>query len=388
MKKKVGFFLIGSLILLMSAINSRHSSAAAVQSESYDVLEELKLFSRAIGAVLEGYVEKKDARQLLYHAVKGMLEGMDPYTVFIDEEHYKLLQIDMKGEYSGLGAVLEMVDNQIFIKEIKPASAAQKAGLEVKDMILKVDSKDVIGLGMAEVAELLRGEAGTEVMVRVQRPTVPEPIDIKVIRELVEISAINDVRMAGRHLGYLRIDNFQEHTADQIDKAIKKLTKEGMKALIIDLRNNQGGLMTAAIDLASRFLPGDKKIVSVESRIDVQKKEHFSDGSKHLTDCDLIVLVNEHSASASEIFSAAIQDHKRGIVVGMKTYGKASVQSVVPLDDKTAMKLTTARYISPNGRVIDKVGIVPDEEVPYLVEGVEGEDQQTRKALEIFKKYR
>lgn len=383
-KRNVGVYLL-AIILCFSAIGG--FTVAMTEVGPNDIIEELKLFSKALGAIMEGYVKDVNAREMLYEAVKGMLASLDPYCQFIGKENYSLLKIDMSGEYSGIGAALELVDEVISIKEIQVGSPAEKAGLQIHDKIFKIDGDPTKGKTIADVASLLRGDVATPVTLTVWREVMKKMFDITVIREKVEIKAVNDIRTVGKAAGYFRIDNFQENTPDQLDKAIKSLTEKGAKAFIIDLRNNEGGLMSVAIQVAERFLSKDTPIVSVDSKIDVQKQKHVSSGEKKLGDFPLILLVNERSASASEIFSAAIQDNRKGTIVGKKTFGKASVQSVIPLDEQTAMKLTTARYLSPSGRVIDGVGIEPDVVVEYQTAGSKSSDEQIEKALELFKEY-
>lgn len=379
-KKTISLFFVLILTLTFSLI---FRSLQADEPEG-GIIPELKLFSKAVSVIMEGYVKDMVPRQLLYSAVKGMMTGLDPYSEFIDEEKYGLLKIDMSGEYSGLGAVLEMVGEQIAIKGIQPESAADIAGLKIHDQIVKVDETFTKGKAIAEIAGLLRGDENTKVILSILRPPATKPFDVTVIRKKIEIPAVKDVRMIGKSLGYLRIDNWQDHTPEQTTKAVEGLLASGMKALIIDLRDNGGGLMSSAIDLANSFLPKDTRLISVDSKIDVQKKQFTSPGDKTLPDFKMIVMVNERSASASEIFSASMQDNGRATILGVKTFGKASVQSVVPLDEKTAMKLTTARYLSPKGTVIDGVGIEPDVVIEY---GKPGEDLQIRKALDLFKEY-
>jgi carboxyl-terminal processing protease len=232
---------------------------------------------------------------------------------------------------------------------------------------------------------MIRGDAETQVILTVFRE--PKTWDVSLMREKIIVEAIKDIRMLGRAIGYMRISEWQDHTVEQFDKAVADLREKGLKAIMIDLRNNDGGLMPKAVDLAERFLGEGQKIVSVDSKVPEQKKEYISSGKNTLPDFALVILVNQFSASASEIFSAAIQDNKRGVIVGVKTFGKASVQSLVPLDDVSAMKLTTARYVSPEGRVIDKVGIQPDVEVQNGPPGEANADHQTLKALELLKEY-
>ncbi|MBP9866057.1 MAG: S41 family peptidase [Candidatus Omnitrophica bacterium] len=361
------------------------SSRAGLPKEG--ILEELKLFSRALGAIEEAFVNDVQPRQLLYSAVQGMLAGLgDRYTEFIDPKRYALLQIQLKGEYAGIGAMLEIVDNFPAIRSVRPDSAAHKAGLLAGDKIIRINQVTTQGLPLTEIGPKLRGEAGTALVLTIQRLD-GKVFDVEVVRETVQIEAVKDVRMVGKQTGYIWLQQWQEKTVNQVDDAVKKLREQGMRALIIDVRNNDGGLLPMAVSLSKKFLEEGRTIVSVSSKLKEQRKDYISDGDEHsYSDIKLVILVNGRSASASEVFSAAMQDNKRAVLVGVQTFGKASVQSLVPLDENSAMKLTTARYKSPNGRVIDHVGITPD----YVIENVpdgQGPDRQVLKAIEILREY-
>lgn len=364
-----------------------HSSFAEEVSPDINVLEELKLFSKTIGLILQAYVDERKPRQLYYEAVKGMMASLDPYCLFIDKKHYELLKIDIKGEYAGIGARLELVDRFPVITEIQPDSPAEKAGLLSKDKILKIGGVSMEGEAISEVTALLRGDVDTAVMLAIFRAATNQTMDISVIRQKIEIEAVKDVRIIGKSLGYMRIADFRENTAEQTGEALKTLHAKGMKALILDLRANQGGVMPEAVELAQKFLPGGTKIVTVKSKIPEQQKEYISEAKTVEANYPIVILVDGGSASAAEIFTVSMQENGRAHVIGGKTFGKASVQSVIPLDDVTAMKMTTARYLTPTGKVIDHIGIQPNEEVQNGPPGTPGFDRQTESALTYFKKY-
>ena len=357
------------------------------EEEEADIIEELKLFSKALAVIQEAYPEDVNQRQLLYKAVDGMLKSLDKFSEFIEPERYELLQIHMRGEYAGIGATLQLIDNFPAIKDLRPDSAAIKAGLLPEDKIIKINGDTTLGFSLVDAAKLLRGEEETALVLTIQRDRTHETFDVKIVREIVEIESVKDARLVGKSIGYFWIESWQDKTAEQVDKAIESLKKQGMRALIIDLRQNDGGLLPQAVALSERFLEKDKKIVSVDSKIEEQRKEYISTGKNHIGNYPLVILVNQISASASEIFTACMQDHHRGTVIGHQTYGKASVQSVVPLDEKSAMKLTTARYLSPLGRDINHIGLVPDEVVENGPAGGPNTDRQILKALEILREY-
>lgn len=351
------------------------------------LIEELKLFSKAIGAIYEAWPGDVTPRNLLYQAVKGMLGSLDKFSEFIDPERFKLLQIHMKGEYAGIGAILQMVNGQVMIRAVEPGKPAEKAGLLAGDIILKIDGVSLEKKEVGEVSALLRGEENTPVTLTISRKRPRKVFDLKIDRKKIEIQAVQDARMIGKSLAYLRLSAWQEHTTSQVEKVLEGLKEKGMKAFVIDLRDNDGGLLTQAVALAECFLPKGKKIVSVQSKIAEQRKEYFVSQNGKYANMDFVILVNEKSASASEVFSGAMQDYHRATIVGAKTFGKGSVQSVIPLDDVSGMKLTTARYATPSGRVIDMIGLTPDRVIANGPEGTAGADRQILEAIAVLRKY-
>jgi len=363
------------------------SRLAFAQNPPSDLLEELKLFSKALGAIMEGYAGEVKPRKMFYEAVRGMAQSLDPYSEFIDPEKFELMQIGIKGEYAGIGTWIKEADGFILIEKIRENSAAELAGLRIGDKILAVDGEMTQGKTAAEIGALLRGDPDTEVAMTIRRDEDEKIFEVKIIRQTFEIDAVRDIRIVGRAVGYMQITDFQEKTAEQMERGLVDLESKGMEALIIDLRNNQGGLLNQAVTLGSLFLEQGKKIVSVNSKIEVQKQEYFAADAKKIYDIPMVVLVNQFSASASEVFSAAMQDHGRATIVGVKTYGKASVQSLIPLDDVSALKLTTARYLSPHGQQIDGVGIQPNIVVEEGAPGTDSAQNQIKAALKILQQY-
>ena len=352
------FLIVGFL----ASVSLTLAAAPEVSQGVVDMIEELKLFSKAMGAIHEAYVGETKPRNLTYEAIRGMLTGIgDKYAQFFDPSMYELLQMSIRGEYAGIGVVLQIIDRYPQVMQLRPEGAAFKAGVQPGDRILKINGDSIENVDLPEVAKRLRGEADSDVQLSLLRPSVNKVVELTIKREKIEIESVKDARIVSKGIGYISIVNFQENTTEQVNQALGKLDKQGLKELIIDLRDNGGGLLEQAVDLASLFLPPNKKVVSVKSKIKEQQKEHFTSGKYAVRKDRLVILVNEKSASASEIFSACLQDYRRATVIGTQTFGKASVQSVVPLDEKTAMKFTTARYLSPLGRMIDGVGIKPDE---------------------------
>lgn len=386
-KRLAGAFIFsGAILFLLSGASPKPTAPVSSAQPNEGILAELKLFSRAMGAIEEAFVNDVQPRQLLYSAVQGMLAGLgDRYTEFIDPKRYALLQIQLKGEYAGIGAMLEIVDDFPAIRSVRPDSAAQKAGLLPGDKIIRINQVTTKGVPLTEIGPQLRGAEGTALVLTIQRMD-GKVFDVEVVRQTVDIDAIKDVRMIGKQTGYIWLQQWQEKTVDQVDTAVVKLRADGMRALIVDVRNNDGGLLPMALGLSKKFLDEGRTIVSVTSKLKEQQKVYISEGDHAYSDIQLIILVNGKSASASEVFSAAMQDNKRAVLVGTQTFGKASVQSLVPLDENSAMKLTTARYKSPNGRVIDHVGITPDYVIENSPDG-QGPDRQVLKAIELFREY-
>lgn len=369
--------------MLIGSGNFLYAQGQAVQN----YIEELKLYSKALGALLEGYVGDVEPRRMFYEAVRGMMNALDQYSEFIDPEKYELMKISIAGEYAGIGTWIKDVDGMIVIDKIRPQTAADRAGLLAGDKILAVDGVMTQGKGAPEIGALLRGEPETMVVLLIQRDETEKVFEVELKRETISVDALRDVRIVGKSIGYFALVNWQENTVQQVEEKVDELLGMGMQALIIDLRGNQGGLMTQAVALSDHFLPEGMPVVEVRSKIDVQQQLYKASGGVKKYDFPLVILVNQASASASEIFSACMQDHGRATLVGMKTFGKASVQSVIPLDEKSAMKLTTARYYSPKGRMIDSQGITPDIVVEQGTEDNPQEQLQIKAAIKILEKY-
>ncbi|RPI55168.1 MAG: S41 family peptidase, partial [Deltaproteobacteria bacterium] len=321
------------------------------------------------GSVLDlvqrNYVEEIPPQDLIYGAVQGMLTTLDPHSSFMKPEDYKELQIETKGSFTGIGIEISLNKDGI-LTVVSPieGTPAYKAGLKANDKILKIGDNTTKNMTLIESVKLLRGSKGTDVTISIYREGWRRIKDITLTRDVVPIISVRS-KMLEEGYGYIRISNFQDNTSSEMKKALKQLEKgKGLKGLVLDLRNNPGGLLEQAVEVADVFL---KKglIVYTDGRIEEQKMRFEAHPDEHLHNYSIAVLVNEGSASASEIVAGALQDHKRAIVLGVQTFGKGSVQTVIPLEDGSAVRLTTARYYTPNGRSIQAKGIEPDIEVPY-----------------------
>jgi carboxyl-terminal processing protease len=323
-------------------------------------LDELRTFTEVFTKVKNDYVEKINDRQLIDNAIRGMLEGLDPHSAYLDKEAYSELQEGTSGEFGGLGIEVGMEDG--LIKVISPIddTPAQKAGIKAGDLIIKLNDTPVKGLSLNDAVQMMRGDPGTTITLTILREGLEKPLTIAVTRDVIKVKSVRKKTLEPG-IGYLRISHFQTHTADDAQKAVTSLIEKNKKlnGLILDLRNNPGGVLSAAVGVSDLFL--DKGlIVYTKGRIKDSQLSFKAKPVDMLDKAPIIVLVNGGSASASEIVAGALQDHKRALIMGQKTFGKGSVQTILPMTDGAALKLTTARYYTPSGRSIQNQGIIPD----------------------------
>ena len=355
--------LIFSLSLLM---NSTLLSAAPAQTGKITPeplpLDILKEFTDAFASIKNDYVEQVDDKTILKNAIKGMLSGLDPHSSYLDEQSFQHLREGTSGEFSGLGIEVGMEDG--LIKVISPIddTPAQQAGILPGDLIFRINGKSVKDMELDEAVNMMRGKPGTEIELSILRKGHDTPLKITLKRAIIKVKSVKS-RLLEDGYGYVRISSFQSRTAEQLKKALKKLVKENHKkplqGLVLDLRNNPGGVLNGSVDVANLFL-NEGLIVYTQGRIKDSELRFSATHGDALHGAPLVVLVNGGSASASEIVAGALQDHHRAIIMGSTTFGKGSVQTIKPLTQKTAIKLTTARYYTPSGRSIQAEGIVPD----------------------------
>ncbi|ADJ27019.1 S41 family peptidase [Nitrosococcus watsonii] len=327
-------------------------------------LEELRAFSEVFGQIKRSYVEDVDDKTLIEDSIRGMLTGLDPHSAYLDPESYKELRIGTSGEFGGLGIEVGMEDG--FVRVVAPIddTPAKKAGINAGDLIVRIDDTPVKGMSLSDAVQRMRGKPGTDIHLTIIREGEEQPLKFTITRAIIKVKSVKS-RTLDKGYGYLRISQFQTETASNLQKAIEKLKKENggkLKGLVLDLRNNPGGVLSAAIEVSDAFLEKGT-IVYTEGR-DLESKQKFrATSGDALKGSPIVILVNGGSASASEIVSGALQDHHRAIVVGSRTFGKGSVQTILPLTENTALKLTTARYYTPSGRSIQAEGITPDIEL-------------------------
>jgi carboxyl-terminal processing protease len=324
-------------------------------------LDELRIFSEVFAKVKNDYVESVDDRELIENAIRGMLEGLDPHSSYLDKEHYTELQEGTSGEFGGLGIEVGMEDG--FVKVISPIddTPAQRAGIKAGDLIIRLDDQSVKGMMLNDAVKLMRGKPGSDIILTVVRIGEDKPIEITITRDIIAVRSVRGKTLEPG-FAYIRISNFQTNTAEDLRKSLEKLKQEnnnGLSGLILDLRNNPGGILNAAVGVSDLFLDSGL-IVYTEGRIKDSKMTFNAKPMDMIKDAPIIVLVNGGSASASEIVAGALQDHDRAIIMGEQTFGKGSVQTILPMNEEAALKLTTARYYTPSGRSIQASGIKPD----------------------------
>jgi carboxyl-terminal processing protease len=372
---------LAALFLLCLSISAPARETDTQQQEAVPAqsgalpLDEIRTFTAVFAKIKSDYVEEVDDRKLLENAIRGMLEGLDPHSAYLDKEDYLELQESTTGEFGGLG--LEVGTEDGFLKVISPIddTPAQRAGIKTGDLIIRLDDTPVKGMSLNDAIKLMRGKPGTDIGMTIMRDGEEKPIKLTLTRDIIKVQSVRQ-RMLGPGFGYLRVSSFQTHSAEDARKGIEKLMAEapgGLRGLVLDLRNNPGGTLSAAVGISDLFLDSGL-IVYTEGRVKEAQMRFSAKPEDMLNDAPMVVLVNAGSASASEIVAGALQDQKRAVIMGQKTFGKGSVQTILPLTDTEALKLTTARYYTPSGRSIQAEGIVPDILInPIIVKEVQDE---------------
>jgi len=346
-------FLVGVAIGL-----GRFHKVSALSNSTY---EDLKVFTDVLGLLQKDYVEETNSKDLVYGAIKGMLETLDPHSSFMPPTMYKEMQEETRGRFEGIGIEIEMKNG--FLTVVSPIvdTPAFKAGIQARDQIIQIEGETTKNLTLMESVKRLRGPKGSKVTIMIMREGFTKPQEFTLVRDVIPVRSVR-YEILEKQYGYIRVTQFQEKTDNEFEKAMKALEEENkgsIKGLILDLRNNPGGLLDQAVKVTDRFIESGL-IVSVEGRREDQKIKSYARHEGTISPYPLIVLINGGSASGAEIVAGAIQDHGRGILVGTQSFGKGSVQTIFPLKDGSGLRLTTARYFTPNGRSIQAKGIVPD----------------------------
>jgi len=344
------------LVLALLIIGGGGRQEVTAVEESY---ERLKVFAEVLSLIQTNYVEETKPRDLIYSGIKGMLESLDPHSAFMPPDMFKEMQVETQGSFGGLGIEITVKDRMLTVVAPIEGTPADRAGIHPGDRIVKIDGNPTKDMTLMEAVKKLRGPKGTDVTLVILREESPGPFELKLVREIIEVKSVK-AKDLGDGVAYVRISAFQERTGKDLLKAIEELGHNGMSAMVLDLRNNPGGLLNQAVQVSDLFLDQGQLIVYTEGRIKNQNLRFSAEHGAQIPKVPIVVLVNGGSASASEIVAGALQDWKRAVILGTKTFGKGSVQTVVPLSDGSGLRLTTARYFTPKGRSIHGTGLIPD----------------------------
>ena len=395
--QQIGLVVVGIVAGVMLSLN--FSAIAQKDAGAPLPVEELRSFADVFNAIKQGYVEPVEDKQLITHAISGMLANLDPHSAYLDADAFKDLQVSTQGEFGGLGIEVGMEDGLVKVVAPIEDTPAYRAGVKSGDLIFKLDDTPVKGMTLSDAVKKMRGKPKTSIKLTILRKGETKPLEITIVRDVIKVQSVKSKTIEPGY-GYLRVTQFQEETAADVVRHLDKLYKAdadakgaGLKGLVLDLRNDPGGLLHAAIGVSAVFLPANSVVVTTDGRVEDAKRKYTAATEDYLRgqredfvkkapagvrNVPMIVLVNGGSASASEIVAGALQDHKRAVVMGTQTFGKGSVQTVLPLSTKTAIKLTTARYYTPNGRSIQAKGIEPDIVVEETANG--GSRERLREA--------
>ena len=371
MKRRAIFTLVIVTLLINLAVGAKiYFSAARVAADNDNSSANFAVFNDAIHKIRNEYVDGKNLtyQQLVYSALRGAVGRLDPHSEFLDADAFQQLQDDTEGQFGGLGLVVAMRAGQITVISPMADTPGARAGILAGDQIVRVEGQNVSGKPLGEVVKLLRGDPGSSVTLTVRRPASGATKDYTLQRAIIQMQMVKDIHgqrefpLDANHIGYIRVTQFGDSTADDLEAALVQLKKQGLQGLILDLRWNPGGLLDQAVAVCEKFLPRGQLIVSTEGRHQVDK--YFAQGGDEIKNVPIVILVNLGSASAAEIVTGCLQDLHRAVVLGEKTFGKGSVQTIFPLDDGSALKLTVAKYYTPSHKVIHEHGITPDILVP------------------------
>jgi carboxyl-terminal processing protease len=355
-KRNVSFRRYATVAVALVASITLLADPLQAKEETY---KGLKTFTEVLSLVESNYVEDIQSEELLEGAIRGMLRALDPHTAYMTPEVFREMQVETEGEFGGLGIEVTIQDDILTVVAPIEGTPADKAGVLAGDMIVKVDGNSTKNMTLVEAVRLMRGPVGSPIVISVLRKNMEEPMDITIVRDLIHIQSVRS-RLINSSIGYIRLRSFNKTTSNDLNDALQNLEGQGMTRLILDVRNNPGGLLDQAVETAGLFLEPGKKIVSIKGRYPNQLMPPFTAERSGHTGCPMVVLINAGSASASEIVAGALQDHGRALLLGATTFGKGSVQTIVPLSDGSGLRLTTAKYYTPKDRLIQGKGIDPD----------------------------
>ncbi len=349
---------VSALLLVLTL--SLGGGVASKSNDSAATYENLKLFTEVLSIVQNQYVDEVPPRDLIYSAIKGTLRGLDPHSSFLDPEMYKEMQVETSGSFGGLGIEITLKDDVLTVVAPIEGTPAHRAGIHPGDRIVKIEGITTKDMQLTDAVKRMRGKPGTKVTISVVREGWTEPKDFQITREQIRVQSVRNMQLEPG-IEYIRLRQFQEQTASDLETALEQYSKDGkLQGLILDMRNNPGGLLTASVEVAEKFLDSGRLVVYTEGRVRNQNMRFQANSKRVFSDFPIVVLVNQGSASASEIVAGALQDWGRAVLLGAHTFGKGSVQTIIPLSDGSGLRLTTAKYFTPKGRSIHGKGIMPD----------------------------
>lgn len=357
MHKKITATIVGMVIVGFSV---SFALSAVEKKKKDDLYRQLELFSDVLTIVQSDYVTEMPPKELIYGALKGMVSSLDAHSQFMDPDTYNELKTETEGKFGGLGIEITVKDGLLTVVTPIEDTPAWKSGIKVNDRIVKINNDLTRDMTITDAVKKLRGRPGDPVNITVLRESEKKILEFRIVRDIIKIKDIKEAKLIDDSVGYIRLVEFRENTAADFNAAIEKLNKAGMKALILDLRNNPGGLLESAVEVCEKFIEHGKLILSTQGRIPNQNMQFVSHGNKPILNMPMAVLINEGSASGSEIVAGCLQDYKRALILGTKSFGKGSVQTVIPLSDGSALRLTTSKYYTPLGREIHGKGVMPD----------------------------
>ncbi len=388
----VGFGVVG----LASGVRAAPAAALAVSNDNPYVV--MSLFAKVMETVRQHYVDpsQTDYRTMVTRALQGMVSSLDEFSEFLTPDDLKVMEEETEGRFGGIGVVVGVREGAIVVIAPMDDSPGQRAGLMPGDRLVEVDGHRTDQMSLQEVVRLMRGAPGTRVRLRIAREGSPELREVEIERADIHVDSVRDVRVMEGNIGYIRISQFDERTAELLDDALHELVRTNVVGLVLDLRSNPGGLLAAAVDVCARFLPRGTLVLTTEGRPSVPKQTFLTHGTPRIVQLPMVVLINEGSASAAEVVAGCLQDHGRAVLVGERSFGKGSVQTIIPLEDGYALRLTTARYFTPKRRMIHELGIEPDIRVPAPLREfeaspgaggrrVDSRDVQLQRAVEVLR---
>ena len=351
------FWMLGPMVVVALVLGVLLGKGWERTGHATETYEELKTFSEVLTQVQKSYVDETKVKDLVQGAIRGMLSTLDPHSAYMTPDMYKEMQVETKGEFGGVGIQIGVKENRLAVIAPIEGTPAYRAGIKSGDFITKVNDETTKDLTLMDAVQKMRGPKGSKVNLTIQRDGTPDPLQFTLVRDTIKIESVKS--KVSDNIGYVRLTQFQESTGRDLSKVLKQFKDQKLQSTILDLRNNPGGLLTASVEVSEQFLPGGKLVVYTKGR-ESKKDEWIAKGKDQMDDSPMIILINEGSASASEIVAGALQDYGRAVIVGTTSFGKGSVQTILPLGDGSGLRLTTAKYYTPKGRSIQSTGITPD----------------------------